>query len=140
MKVFGEKSPAGIGAVVNKTGFDAQFGLVPAQSDDTSRLWAVNSFARLPALGDKVSEAAPEQSGYRTPQTGEKARRATSDYDASLTVPGAQNADVGPGNKGRMPRVESDAVALGRLFQCRFDECTLFGEKASEESAENMMR
>ena len=76
-----------------------------------------------------------EQAGFRMPQCVEKEKcaqsglcSAASDYDASLTVPGAQNADVGPGIREKTPHVETSAAASGRQ-----------GGKASEELAENMM-
>ena len=64
---------------------------------------------------------------------------AMSDYDASLTVPGAQKVDAGPDCRGKVSQVESDAAACGKLSQSLFGDCT-FDDKASEDLVENMTR
>ena len=81
---------------------EEQRGLVPAQQGDRNRVWVVDSFARLPAFSSMASQAAAEQSGYWSPRPAKRDMcaqpgvfLAMSDYDASLTVPGAQKVDVG---------------------------------------------
>ena len=77
---------------------------------------------RLPVLGGKASQTAAAQSGYRMPQSAKKAECAQSgvcppmsDYDAALTVPGAQNVAVGPGGKTVAPG-RSQREVFRRLF------------------------
>ena len=64
---------------------------------------------------------------------------AMSDYDASLTVPGAQKVDAASGSKKKMSQVEANAAALGALFELWFAECALV-DKAPEELAGNAER
>ena len=130
-KVSDEKSLNGLEAAVNETVLDRRHGLAPAQPDDHSRVWGVNSFARLPAFCGKAPETAAQLSGFRMPHSVKEEKcaqsdvsMAMSDYGASLTVPGAQKADVLPGGKKRMSRVEADAVALGMPSKPWFAERT----------------
>lgn len=64
---------------------------------------------------------------------------AVSDCGASSTGPGAQNVDVGPGDREQLPQSEANAVASGTLFHSSFAGCT-FQDKAPGELVENMMR
>ena len=45
---------AGLENAVSPKEFDGQYGKAPVQPDDMSRLWGVNSAARLPAFGGEV--------------------------------------------------------------------------------------
>ena len=83
--------------------------------------------------------SAAELSGYRMPLPVTEAKcaesgafLAMSDYDASLTVPGAQKVDAGPDCRGKVSQVESDAAAFGKLSQSLFGDCT-FDDKAPED-------
>ena len=140
-KVSDEKSPKGLARAVRETMIDRLRGLAPAQPDDQNRVWGVDLVARQPAFGGKASQTAAGQSGYRVPRPVKKeecpqsgAYLAPSNYDAPLTVPDVQNAEVGPGVKDRLPQVEDDAVVLRELFQSSFED------NAPDELVGNMTR
>ena len=60
-------------------------------------------------------------------------------YEASSAVPGAQNVDVGPGNKEKLPQAETNVAASRKLFQPWFSE-RAFDNEVSEELVADMMR
>ena len=143
LKVSDEKSPNGLEAVVNEKMFDREYGLVPAQPDDKSRVWGVNSIAQSSSFGGTASEAAPQHSGYRLPQSVKRDKSAqpgafpaTSDYFASLTVPGVQMVQTAPGSKRPPSPVEVNSVASGKLFTLGPAGCSV-DPGATEELAPN---
>ena len=50
-------------------------------------------------------------------------RRAVSDHDASLTVPGAQMVEPAPGSRKFASPVAEGAVMFGKLPKVKFAEC-----------------
>ena len=57
----------GFDKIVEVEAFDEQYGMLPAQPDDKSRVWGVNSFAVLPMFGGQFSENVAQQCGFRMP-------------------------------------------------------------------------
>ena len=64
---YAGETAAGFGRAVNPDAFVEQYGNVPVQPDDKSRVWGVDSSARLPVPGGGVREGLAQQCGYRVP-------------------------------------------------------------------------
>ena len=73
----------------------------------------------------------------KCPQSG--LRQSVSDYDASLTAPGAQMAEPVSSSRKSVTLVEENAGALGKLFKLKFDDCTCDPDATGTLSS-NMMR
>ena len=102
--------------------FDDQFGRLPAQPDDKSRVWGANSLVRLPAFGGEVRVELAQQCDYRAPEVAEYETGnrscvwlAAPDPDAAVTAPGA-GAGHGPeANSGSTPLARKNAESLGKF-------------------------
>ena len=57
----------GFDKIVEAKAFDEQYGMLPVQPDDKSRVWGVNSFAVLPMCGGLFRENVAQQCGFRMP-------------------------------------------------------------------------
>ena len=57
----------GFRKIAEPKAFDSLHGLLPAQPDDTSRVWGVNSFAALPIFGGASHEDVAQHRGFRMP-------------------------------------------------------------------------
>ena len=107
-KICVEQFWSNVEQIVDSDAFGPTYGNLPAQLDGSSRVWALNSVARLPGHGGAPSEGVAQQIGYRMPSLAGLGTAlhfrlwvAATDRESAATVRGASpRADeefVGPG-------------------------------------------
>ena len=126
-----EKARPGFGGVVNKDGFDEQYGYRPGRPGDKSRFWGINSSAASPMFGGVLREDVAQQRGHRLPAASdfEEGKNsgfwlAIADPGATVTVPAvAPQSAVNVIGAGRF-QVKENAVLLGKVLATRLGERT----------------
>ena len=119
-------------AIANKDCFDDQYGHLPVQPDDKSRVWGANSFAALPTFKGKLRADVAQLRGRRLPTVSNMEECANSgvllwvsDPDVPVTVPGVLPNDVFDGGESASPSIMKNAEILGKMFAPRFVVCSL---------------
>ena len=63
------KSRPGFDDIANKEGFDDQYGYIPVQPGDMSRVWGASSFVAPPTFGGALQPGVAQQCGYLMPSS-----------------------------------------------------------------------
>ena len=126
--------------------FDEQFGQLPAQPDDMSRVSGVNSFAALPMFEGDFREEVAQQCGYRMPAapdyeggTNSGLWLAAADPGATVTAPGVAPSVAGKVIGGGRSEAQNNASLLGRVFVTRSSDCAS-NPSGAQELAQNARR
>ena len=126
----------GFDKIVEAKAFDEQYGMLPVQPDDKSRVWGANSFAVSPMFGGQFSEKVAQQRGFRMPAASfqEKGNHsglwlAAVGHEAAATAPGMVSQAKAEAEGRESTSVRTNAGILGKLFVKRFGNCTSKGDE-----------
>ena len=138
-----QKSRSGFVEIANKDCLDEQYGHLPVQPGDESRVWGANSFAALPTFEGKFRADVAQQRGYRMPTLPDDEAGANSgvclavaDADAGATAPGVVPESGGSEEADGRSLAEENAAMSGKVFAPRLGDWSS-DPSASDELGKN---